>query len=138
MRRVSAGTAVGYGHSWRAPHDTRLGLLALGYADGLPRLASNRAEVLVGHRRRPLVGRISMDMAIVDLGHDDGPGAAIEGDPVTIFGPGDAGEPTAAEWAGWAETLEHEIVTGLGPRLQRITIGEPPTAPNRPHLTRTR
>ena len=48
-----------------------------------------------------------------------------EGDLATVFGPGDAGEPTAAEWAGWAETLEHEIVTGLGPRLRRITVGEP-------------
>ena len=51
---------------------------------------------------------------------------------MTVFGPGDAGEPTAAEWAKWAETLEHEIVTGLGPRLHRITVGEPPAAPTAP------
>jgi len=138
VRRIAAGTSVGYGHSWQAPHDTRLGLLALGYADGLPRLASNRAEVWVGDRRRRVVGRISMDMTIVDLGPDDGPTAAQEGDVVTVFGPGDAGESTAAEWADWAETLEHEIVTGLGPRLHRITVGEPPAAPNRPNLTRIR
>ena len=68
VRAVDAGTPVGYGHSWHAPRDTRLGLLALGYADGLPRLASNRAEVLVGGRRHSVVGRISMDMTIVDLG----------------------------------------------------------------------
>lgn len=135
VREVAAGTSVGYGHSWQAPRDTRLGLLALGYADGLPRLASNRAEVLVGGRRRPVVGRISMDMTIVDLGEADGPDAPREGDLATVFGPGDAGEPTAAEWAGWAETLEHEIVTGLGPRLHRITVGEPPATPNRPTLT---
>lgn len=134
VRQVAAGTSVGYGHSWRAPYDTRLGLLALGYADGLPRLASNRAEVLVGGHRRPVVGRISMDMTIVDLGPGSGPDAAHEGDLVTLFGPGDAGEPTAAEWAEWAETLEHEIVTGLGPRLHRITVGEPPAAPNHPNL----
>ncbi len=138
VREVAAGTSVGYGHSWQAPRATRLGLLALGYADGLPRLASNRAEVLVGDRRHQVVGRISMDMTIVDLGPDDGPAAPREGDLVTIFGPGDAGEPTAAEWAAWAETLEHEIVTGLGPRLHRITVGEPPAAPNRPTLTRIR
>lgn len=135
VRRVVAGTSVGYGHSWRAPRATRLGLLALGYADGLPRLASNRAEVLVGDRRRPVVGRISMDMTIVDLGPDDGPGAAREGERATVFGPGTAGEPTAAEWAGWAETLEHEIVTGLGPRLHRTTVGEPPATHHRPNLT---
>lgn len=139
VRDVTAGTSVGYGHSWRAPHDTRLGLLALGYADGLPRLASNRAEVLVGGRRRPVVGRISMDMTIVDLGPDDGPEASREGHLATVFGPGGAGEPTAAEWAEWADTLEHEIVTGLGPRLSRVTVGEPPVvAPNRPNLTRIR
>jgi alanine racemase len=133
VREVAVGTSVGYGHSWRAPHDTRLGLLALGYADGLPRIASNRAGVQVNGHRRPVVGRISMDMTIVDLGPDDTPGAAHEGDVATVFGPGDAGEPTAAQWAEWAETLEHEIVTGLGPRLHRITVGEPP-APNRPNL----
>ena len=71
VRRIAAGTSVGYGHSWEAPHDTRLGLLALGYADGLPRLASNRAEVMVRGRRHPVVGRISMDMTIVDLGPAD-------------------------------------------------------------------
>jgi alanine racemase len=138
VRRVAAGTSVGYGHSWRTSRATRLGLLALGYADGLPRLASNRAEVLVGGVRLPIVGRISMDMTIVDLGPEDGPGAAQEGAVATVFGPGDAGEPTAAEWADWAETLEHEIVTGLGPRLRRVTVGEPPAGPSRPNLTRIR
>ncbi len=115
VREVRAGTGVGYGHTWTAPRRTRLGLVPLGYADGLPRLASNRAEVQVHGRRRPLVGRISMDMAVVDLG--DLP--AVAGDLVTLFGPGDAGEPTTAEWAAWSDTLEHEIVTGLGPRLHR-------------------
>jgi alanine racemase len=79
-----------------------------------------------------------MDMTIVDLGPDDGPEAPQQGDLVTVFGPGHAGEPTAAEWAGWAETLEHEIVTGLGARLHRTTVGEPPAAPTHPTLTRTR
>ena len=68
VRRVRAGTGVGYGHTWTAPHTTRLGLLPLGYADGLPRVASGRAQVQVAGVRRPLVGRISMDMAVVDLG----------------------------------------------------------------------
>jgi len=114
VRRVHAGTPVGYGHTWTAPSVTELGLLPLGYADGLPRAASGRAEVLVRGRRRPLVGRISMDMAVVDLG----PEGAEAGDLVTVFGPGRDGEPTTAEWAGWAGTLEHEVVTGLGPRVR--------------------
>lgn len=115
VRRVRAGTPVGYGHTWLAPQTTWLGLLPLGYADGLPRVTSGRAEVLVRGVRRALVGRLSMDMAVVDLGRA-GAGA---GDPVTVFGPGDDGEPTVAEWATWADTIEHEIVTGLGHRLHR-------------------
>ena len=114
VRRVNAGTPSGYGHTWTAPGSTQLGLVPLGYADGLPRAASGRAEVLVRGRRRPLVGRISMDMAVVDLGGD----GAEPGDLVTVFGPGLDGEPTTAEWAAWAGTIEHEIVTGLGGRVR--------------------
>jgi alanine racemase len=116
IRSVPAGTAVGYGHTWTARRATRLGLIPIGYADGLPRLASGRAEVWVGGTRRPVAGRISMDMTVIDLGPDT---PVSVGDPVTVFGPGDDGEPTTAQWAGWAETLEHEIVTGLSARLHR-------------------
>lgn len=120
VRRVPAGTAVGYGHTWATSRATHLGLIAVGYADGLPRLASGRAEVWVGGMRRPLVGVISMDMAVIDLGPDS---LVSVGDPVTVFGPGDHGEPTTAQWADWAETLEHEIVTGLSAaRLHRRSI----------------
>jgi alanine racemase len=118
VRRVRAGTPVGYGHTWIAPATTTLGLLPLGYADGLPRVASGRAEVLVRGARRPIVGRISMDMAVVDLGV----GHHEPGDVVTVFGPGDHGEPTVVEWAAWADTIEHEIVTGLGARLHRTVL----------------
>ena len=121
VRRVRPGTPVGYGHAWTAPGATFLGLVPLGYADGLPRSSSGRAEVLVRGRRRPLVGRLSMDMAVVDLGWT---GAAV-GDLVTVFGPGDHGEPTVAEWAGWSDTIEHEIVTGLGRRVRR-TVSDAP------------
>ncbi|MCW2843423.1 MAG: alanine racemase [Nocardioides sp.] len=114
VRRVRAGTTVGYSHTWTAPATTHLGLVPLGYADGLPRAASGRAHVLVRGLRRPVVGRISMDQVVVDLG-----GEVAVGETVTVFGPGDAGEPTVAEWAGWAGTIEHEIVTGIGPRVHR-------------------
>lgn len=117
VRTIAAGTGVGYGHDWTAPHATRLGLLPLGYADGLPRAASGRAEVLVGGRRRPIVGRISMDMSVVDLGDL----SVHRGEPVVVFGPGDEGEPTVRDWATWADTIEHEIVVGLGDRIERET-----------------
>jgi alanine racemase len=118
VRRVRAGTWVGYGHTHLTDRATDLALVPLGYADGLPRLASGRAEVLVRSRRRPVVGRISMDQVVVDLGDT----TASAGETVTVFGPGDAGEPTVAEWAAWADTIEHEIVTGIGPRVRRRTL----------------
>lgn len=120
VRRVRGGTPVGYGHTYRTPAATHLGLVPLGYADGLPRLASGRAEVLVRGRRRAVVGRISMDQLVVDLGERP----VDVGETVTVFGPGDAGEPTVAEWAAWSETIEHEIVTGIGARVPR-RIGRP-------------
>ncbi|WP_114423789.1 alanine racemase [Nocardioides houyundeii] len=116
VRRVRAGTPVGYGHTWTAPAATTLGLLPLGYADGLPRAASGRAEVLLHGRRRPVVGRISMDQVVVDLGEKE----VRLGEVATVFGPGDDGEPTAADWARWSDTLEHEVVTGLGARVHRV------------------
>ncbi|RYC05784.1 alanine racemase [Nocardioides zhouii] len=119
VRTVPAGARVGYGHAWTTPAPTRLGLLPVGYADGLPRIASGQAEVQVGGQRRPLVGRISMDMVVVDLGDV----VVAIGDDAVVLGPGHAGEPTVREWAGWADTLEHEIVTGLGARVRRTTSG---------------
>lgn len=119
VREVPAGTPVGYGGTWVAPAPTCLGLIPLGYADGLPRAASNRCSVAVGGARRPLVGRVSMDMAVIDLGAGS---TARVGEAVTIFGPGDGSEPTTADWARWADTVEHEIVTGLGARIDRVEV----------------
>lgn len=134
VRRVRAGTRVGYGHTWTAPATTHLALLPVGYADGLPRGASGRAEVLLRGRRLPVVGRISMDQLVVDLG----PGApgrsragdhpVLPGETATLLGPGDAGEPTVDDWAAWSGVLPHEIVTGFGPRLRRVTTPAAPTA----------
>ncbi|WP_322920418.1 alanine racemase [Nocardioides renjunii] len=116
VRRVRAGAGVGYGHAWTAPVATHLALLPLGYADGLPRVAAGRAEVLLRGRRRPVVGRISMDQVVVDLGDDP----VQSGETATVLGPGAAGEPTVADWAAWADTIPHEVVTGLGPRIRRV------------------
>jgi len=115
VRKVRAGTAVGYGHAWSAARRTHLALLPLGYADGLPRATAGRAEVLLGGRRCPLVGRVSMDQVVVDVGDDPPPLGAT----AVVFGPGRSGEPTVAEWAAWADTIEHEIVTGIGARVGR-------------------
>lgn len=125
LRTVRAGTAVGYGGTWRAPRSTRLALLPIGYADGLPRAASGgragTAEVLVHGQRVPVVGRISMDMTVVDLGTVP----AQVGDLACVFGPGRAGEPTVRDWADAAGMLEHEVVTGIGARVERVLTGAP-------------
>ncbi len=117
VRRVRAGTPVGYGHDWTTPRATTLALLPVGYADGLPRAASGRAEVLLRDRRRPVVGRVSMDQVVVDVGDEP----VLAGETATVLGAGDAGEPTPADWADWAGTLPHEVVTGFGPRIARTT-----------------
>lgn len=117
VRDVAAGTPVGYGHTWAAPTATRLALLPVGYADGLPRACSGAAEVMVHGTRRPVVGTISMDQVVVDIGDL----RVRPGDQVVVFGSGVDGAPTAAEWAAWAGTIEHEILTGIGRRVERVT-----------------
>ncbi|WP_442893201.1 alanine racemase [Aquipuribacter sp. SD81] len=119
-KAVRAGEGVSYGHVWTAPHDTVVGLVPLGYADGVPRAATGRAQVWVGGRRAPVVGRVCMDQVVVDLG----PGAhEAVGDDVVLLGPGDRGEPTAQEWAEWAGTISYEVVARLGSRLPRRHVG---------------
>lgn len=115
VRRVAAGTGVGYGHAHVTDRATTLALLPVGYADGLPRAASEAAEVWLAGRRRRVVGVISMDQVVVDVGDD----AVAPGDEAVVFGPGEQGEPTVADWARWAGTIPHEVVTGIGPRVRR-------------------
>ncbi|GAA3576597.1 alanine racemase [Amycolatopsis ultiminotia] len=115
LRRVPAGTGIGYGHTEVTERPTTLALLPLGYADGLPRTASGRAEALVAGRRRPVAGLISMDQTVLDLGDEP----VDPGTDAVLFGPGDDGEPTVDDWAEWAGTIPHEIVTRIGSRVRR-------------------
>ena len=115
VKRIDAGTGVSYGWTWTAPEDTVVGLVPLGYADGVPRHAGNTAEVAVRGERAPVRGRICMDQLVVELG----PGSRAEpGDEVTLFGAGD-GAPTAADWAAACGTIGYEIVTRIGARVPR-------------------
>jgi alanine racemase len=115
VRQVGAGVGVGYGHTHVTDRPTTLALLPVGYADGLPRAASGRAEIHLAGRRRRVVGVISMDQTVVDVG--DAP--VRPGDEAVVFGPGDDREPTVDDWARWAGTIPHEIVTGIGHRVRR-------------------
>ncbi len=114
-KRLHAGASVSYGHTWTAPGDTHVGLVPLGYGDGVPRHAGNVADVWVDGKRRPVRGRICMDQFVVDLGDDP----AEPGERVVLFGPGGSGEPTADDWARACGTIHYEIVTRMGGRLTR-------------------
>ncbi len=120
VKRVPAGTSVSYGWRWTADRETTLGLVPVGYGEGIHRTASNRAEVGFAGDRVPVRGTICMDQLVVDLG--DRP--ARIGDPVTLFGPGDDGEPSAQDWAEAAGTIGYEIVTRLAGRWSRTYRGE--------------
>ncbi|TQM82558.1 alanine racemase [Saccharothrix saharensis] len=120
VKRVPAGESVSYGLSWTAKSDTNLALVPVGYADGVPRSLSNRMDVWLAGRRRPVVGRVCMDQVVVDCGDD----VVAEGDEVVLFGPGGDGEPTAREWADTTGTIDYEIVTGMyRPRVTRKYVG---------------
>ena len=120
-KRVAAGEGVSYGHSWVAEESTTLALVPVGYADGVPRSLSGRMSVWLRGARRPVVGRVCMDQIVVSCGDDQ----VVEGDEVVLFGPGDRGEPTAAEWAATIGTIHYEIVTGMyRPRVTRTVVGD--------------
>ncbi|MFM1965565.1 MAG: hypothetical protein RL134_1290 [Actinomycetota bacterium] len=114
VKRVPAGHGASYNLTWRAPRETTLALVPLGYGDGLPRTARG-AHVLIAGERHPIVGRIAMDQVIVDVAD----ASVVAGDEVTVWGAGHMGEPTATDWAAWDDTIGYEIVTRVGARVPR-------------------
>lgn len=117
IREIEKGRAVGYMRSFKTKKRTRVGLVALGYNDGLPWTLSNRGMMWIRGSRAPIVGRVCMDVTMVDL--TDIPAAQI-GDDVVIYGSGEEGEPTVADVAELAGTIPYEILCRLSPRVQRI------------------
>jgi alanine racemase len=117
LRRVRAGDGVSYGADWVAPEDTTVATLGLGYADGVPRSVQGHAHVLLGGRRCPIVGRVTMDFVMVNAGRDGG-GIAV-GDVATLIGSAGDDTITLDTFAGWAGTISYEIIARLGPRLAR-------------------
>jgi alanine racemase len=112
---VKAGTPVGYGGTYLTPRSTNLSVLPLGYADGIPREISPDASVEIHGRRYMVVGRVSMDQIVIDTGAD----YVSPGTTATVFGPKDGVTPTIRDWARWAGTIPHTIVTGIGSRVKR-------------------
>lgn len=115
LRHADAGAAIGYERD-RTARPTRLGLIPIGYADGLPRRAASLLDVAVDGGRVPFIGAISMDQAVVDLGD----AAVAVGDRVTLIGDPGRGEPSLSEWAARLGTIPQELLTGLGARVARV------------------
>ena len=138
VKAVPAGSGVSYAHAYTTPADTVLGVVPLGYADGIPRHASGgpatgagasggasggpvRVGAAASARTLRVAGRVCMDQFVVDLG----PGALEQaGDRVVLFGDGSDGGPTAQDWADAAQTISYEITTRLGDRIPRVYLGE--------------
>jgi len=116
VKEVPANSPVGYGATAITNRDTKLGIVAMGYADGIPRIAQG-AGIFVHGKRAPIIGRVSMDQFVVDLGPDS---KAQSGEWVEVFGDGIAGGYTAEEWASACGSINYEIVTRIGPRVPRI------------------
>jgi alanine racemase len=124
LRTVPAGSSVGYGATWRAARDSRVAVLPLGYADGLPRRASGRAYAAIHGRRVPLVGVISMDIAIADV--TDLPEVSV-GDAAVLLGRASGGASiSVAEYGAWAGLSEYEVTCGMSKRVPRTYVGDPP------------
>ena len=134
VKVIEEGTPASYGGTWVAPTRRWIGLVPLGYGDGILRAVSNKARVVVhtasGPFNAPLIGRVCMDQFMVDLGPAEGsPGTptarsgqapAVPGDIATLFGSGEYGEALADDWAQAAGTINYEIVTHLGAHIPRI------------------
>jgi alanine racemase len=117
-KRVPAGSGVSYLHRYTTQAETTLALVPLGYADGIPRNATNTAQVQLGGVRRTIAGTVCMDQFVLDVGSDE----VAAGDVVTVFGAGQSGEPTAQDWAEWLGTISYEIVTRVGARVPRTYV----------------
>lgn len=122
---VPDGQGVSYGLQYRTSGPSTLALIPLGYADGVPRVATG-GPVRVAGRTYPVVGRIAMDQMVIDLGNIGSAGADLFGAEAVLFGSGDDGGPTADEWAVAAGTNNYEIVTRISPRVPRQFINDSP------------
>ncbi len=122
VKRVRAGEGVSYGHAYTTDRETTLALVPLGYADGVPRAATNLGPVSINGVRGTVSGRVCMDQFVVDVGDL----RVAPGDVAVLFGSGASGEPLAQDWADAVGTIHYEIVTRIGPRVARRYVGGGP------------
>jgi alanine racemase len=118
VKRLGSGDSVGYGRTWRAEGETTIGVLPIGYGDGVRRGLSNNAEVLVGGRRHPLVGTVSMDNVTIELGTDT---EVQPGAEAVLIGSQGEGAILAEEVAARLGTINYEVTCGISARVARET-----------------
>lgn len=117
LKKVPAGAQLSYGRTWTATRPSKIAALPVGYGDGYARALGNRAEVLVRGQRAPVVGRVCMDLTLVDV--TDVPHVR-EGDPVVLLGAQGDERVTAAELGAMLETIPYEVLTAVSPRVPRV------------------
>lgn len=117
VKRLPAGTSISYGRTYVTTRPTTVAILCAGYADGLPRAASNRAQVLIGGRRCPVLGRVTMDQTVVDI--TDAP-KVVCGDEAVLVGRQGTEEITLAEFSRAADTIPWETLTSVTKRVPRL------------------
>jgi alanine racemase len=122
-KHVPEGQGVSYGLRYHTTSPSTLALIPVGYADGIPRIATGGPVRVAGHTY-PVVGRIAMDQMVIDLGDEGLAGAGLLGSEAEVFGNGSDGGPTADDWARAAGTNNYEIVTRISPRVPRQFINE--------------
>lgn len=119
VKKVSAGTSIGYGRTWIAPRDTFIATIQVGYADGFNRLLSNRGRVLINGKSCPVVGRVCMDQTMVDLG----PQTDVKvGDDAILIGKSGEEEISCYEWAEKLNTITYEVTSQISSRVERVIV----------------
>lgn len=125
VREVPSGEYIGYGRTYRAVRNMRVGILPIGYYDGYDRGLSNVGKVLLGGQRAPVVGRVAMNMTAIDVTDSKN---AKAGDEVVLIGAQNASDGSegdrisAEEFANWFNTIHYEAITRIAERLPRIVV----------------
>jgi alanine racemase len=117
LKKVPSNTSISYGQTFITKRDSLIATLPIGYADGYPRLLSNRGQALVGGKRAPVAGRVCMDLTMLDVTDI---GKIQQGDEVVLLGTQENETISADEMAAWADTISYEILTSIGARIPRI------------------
>jgi alanine racemase len=117
LKKVPSNTSISYGQTFITKRDSLIATLPIGYADGYPRLLSNRGQALVGGKRAPVAGRVCMDLTMLDVTDI---GKIHQGDEVVLLGTQENDTISADEMASWADTISYEILTSIGARIPRI------------------